>query len=64
MNIPGPRRRKHGQPHGDGLARILVPSVLAICVCTVRHHLGVVYRHRLLGDGGDSGCHLYGRCIC
>lgn len=35
MNIPGPRRRKHGQPHGDGLARILVPSVLAICVCTL-----------------------------
>lgn len=35
MNIPGPRRRKHGQPHGDGLARILAPSVLAICVCTL-----------------------------
>ena len=35
MNIPGPRRQKHGQPHGDGLARILVPSVLAICVCTL-----------------------------
>lgn len=35
MNIPGPRRRKRGQPHGDGLARILVPSVLAICVCTL-----------------------------
>ena len=35
MNIPGPRRRKCGQPHGDGLARILVPSVLAICVCTL-----------------------------
>lgn len=35
MNIPGPRRKKHGQPHGDGLARILVPSVLAICVCTL-----------------------------
>lgn len=34
MNIPGPRRRKRGQPHGDGLARILAPSVLAICVCT------------------------------
>lgn len=33
MNIPGPRRRKRGQPHGDGLARILAPSVLAICVC-------------------------------
>lgn len=35
MNIPGPRRRKRGQPHGDGLARILAPSVLAICVCTL-----------------------------
>lgn len=35
MNIPGPRRRKCGQPHGDGLARILAPSVLAICVCTL-----------------------------
>ena len=35
MNIPGPRRQKHGQPHGDGLARILAPSVLAICVCTL-----------------------------
>lgn len=35
MNIPGLRRRKHGQPHGDGLARILAPSVLAICVCTL-----------------------------
>ena len=35
MNIPGPRHRKHGQPHGDGLARILAPSVLAICVCTL-----------------------------
>lgn len=35
MNIPGPRRQKRGQPHGDGLARILVPSVLAICVCTL-----------------------------
>lgn len=35
MNIPGPRRKKHGQPHGDGLARILAPSVLAICVCTL-----------------------------
>ena len=35
MNIPGPRRHKHGQPHGDGLARILAPSVLAICVCTL-----------------------------
>lgn len=35
MNIPGPRRRKHDQPHGDGLARILAPSVLAICVCTL-----------------------------
>lgn len=35
MNIPGPRRRKHGQPHGDGLACILAPSVLAICVCTL-----------------------------
>lgn len=35
MDIPGPRRKKHGQPHGDGLARILAPSVLAICVCTL-----------------------------
>ena len=35
MNIPGPRCRKHGQPRGDGLARILAPSVLAICVCTL-----------------------------
>lgn len=35
MNIPGPRRQKHGQLHGDGLARILAPSVLAICVCTL-----------------------------
>lgn len=35
MNIPGPRRRKRGQPHGDGLARILAPSVLAICVCAL-----------------------------
>lgn len=35
MNIPGPRRQKHGQPHGDGLARILAPSMLAICVCTL-----------------------------
>lgn len=35
MNIPGLRRRKRGQPHGDGLARILAPSVLAICVCTL-----------------------------
>lgn len=35
MNIPGPRRQKRGQPHGDGLARILAPSVLAICVCTL-----------------------------
>ena len=35
MNIPGPRRQKHGQPHGDVLARILAPSVLAICVCTL-----------------------------
>ena len=35
MNIPGPRRRKRGQPHGDGLARILAPSVLAICICTL-----------------------------
>lgn len=35
MNIPGPRRRNRGQPHGDGLARILAPSVLAICVCTL-----------------------------
>lgn len=35
MNIPGPRRRKRGQPHGDGLARILAPSMLAICVCTL-----------------------------
>lgn len=35
MNIPGPRRQKRGQPHGDGLARILTPSVLAICVCTL-----------------------------
>lgn len=35
MNIPDPRRQKCGQPHGDGLARILVPSVLAICVCTL-----------------------------
>ena len=35
MNIPGPRRRKRGQPHGDSLARILAPSVLAICVCTL-----------------------------
>lgn len=35
MNIPGPRRKKHGQPHGDGLARILAPSMLAICVCTL-----------------------------
>lgn len=35
MNIPGLRRRKCGQPHGDGLARILAPSVLAICVCTL-----------------------------
>lgn len=35
MNVPGPRRQKHGQPRGDGLARILAPSVLAICVCTL-----------------------------
>lgn len=35
MNIPGPRRQKRGQPHGDGLARILAPSMLAICVCTL-----------------------------
>lgn len=35
MNIPGPHRQKHGQPHGDGLARILAPSMLAICVCTL-----------------------------
>ena len=35
MNVPGPRRQKHGQPHGDGLARILAPSMLAICVCTL-----------------------------
>ena len=35
MNIPGLHRRKRGQPHGDGLARILAPSVLAICVCTL-----------------------------
>ena len=35
MNTPSPRRRKRGQPHGDGLARILAPSVLAICVCTL-----------------------------
>ena len=35
MNIPGPRRQKRGQPHGDSLARILAPSVLAICVCSL-----------------------------
>lgn len=39
-------------------------GTLRLSHLSVRRKLGLVYRDYLHRNGGDSGCHLYGRCIC